>query len=418
MFFSKEQKLAIESKSKKILVIAGAGSGKTKVLTERIKRLIKEEKVPAHNIVAITFTNLAAEEMKERLKSVEGIGDAFIGTIHSFANKIYKTSGVNYKLLVPEVEQKIYHEVLSKRENKEKLSFRKWMSFKDLKQKVEQGKESEFRLRDFLKPSETNFLFNVVKKEVKRIYKRDNIIDFEELLKHALEYFKKIGAKLEHLFVDEVQDIGNLEYEFIKTLNAENYFLVGDDFQSLYAFKGGNVNIFKTLAKDKEFDNYYLTKNFRCSKKIIDLGTKIISQLGTQVIHKEIVPHRSNEGFIKVHSKGDFETLLNLLSKNYKDWFLLTRTNKEAYDLCNVLGMIPHIFIRKADYSLSEIKTLLSMDKVKILTVHSSKGLESKKVILYGNFPIYAPNYIRNVDERKVMYVGITRAEDELHIFN
>ena len=84
---------AVMSRNSNTLVVAGAGSGKTAVLTQRVRHLIIDEGVKPSNIIAITFTNMAAEEMKERLSNVDGIGDAFIGTIHSFANRVMKLSG-------------------------------------------------------------------------------------------------------------------------------------------------------------------------------------------------------------------------------------------------------------------------------------------------------------------------------------
>lgn len=84
-----QQQAIVNSEAKNIVVVAGAGSGKTRVLTERVKHLLETGVMP-HNIVAITFTNLAAEEMRTRLKDLDGIGDAFIGTIHSFANRLMK----------------------------------------------------------------------------------------------------------------------------------------------------------------------------------------------------------------------------------------------------------------------------------------------------------------------------------------
>lgn len=97
------QQEIVTSSAKNIIVSAGAGSGKTRVLTERVKYLL-EEGVTPDSIVCITFTNKAADEMKQRLSNVQGIGDAFIGTIHSFANRIFKNSGTNYELLTKDKE--------------------------------------------------------------------------------------------------------------------------------------------------------------------------------------------------------------------------------------------------------------------------------------------------------------------------
>lgn len=99
----KNQQEIVDSNEPRIIVEAGAGSGKTRVLIERVKRLLKDGVEPS-NMVCITFTNMAAEEMKERLVGVPGIGDCFIGTIHSFANKIFKNSNIEYKLFNEEIQ--------------------------------------------------------------------------------------------------------------------------------------------------------------------------------------------------------------------------------------------------------------------------------------------------------------------------
>ena len=105
---------------------------------------------------------------------------------------------------------------------------------------------------------------------------------------------------------------------------------------------------------------------------------------------------------------------------DFKDWFFLTRTNKEIYDVinvCNDLG-IPYTTFKREGMSLADVNKQMASRKLKILTVHTAKGLEIDNVILYGNFPVIQPLYIRNEDERKVMYVGITRAKNQIIILN
>jgi superfamily I DNA/RNA helicase len=253
--------------------------------------------------------------------------------------------------------------------------------------------------------------------------KRDNIITFDELLEYATEYFKSLGAKVEHLLVDELQDIDTREYDFIKALNSDHYFFVGDDWQAIYGFKGGNVGIFKNLSKNKNYTKYYLTNNYRNCSKIVKMGLSVIMQV-KDVIEKDVnICNESSEGLVTVQSKAKQDKIVELLTNdkdNWCDWFVLTRTNKEAYALGDLLddNDIDYTFIRKSDLTLEELQEAMRDNKVKILTVHSAKGLENKKVILYGSFPLVQPSYFRNSDERKVMYVGVTRASDELHIFN
>ena len=264
-----QQQSVVYSTSNNILVVAGAGSGKTRVLTERIKYLI-ESGVKPSSIIAITFTNLAAEEMRERLKDVQGIGDAFIGTIHSFANKIMGMSGDKYSIYNDDIDSRYHKELIQK--YCKFLTFDKYLQYKDLKFQVETGKLDEKELSDFLTSSERaelrllhrspkeieseikNMGFSDFPESIPTMCIRDNVISFDELLIRADKYFRSNNSKVEHLLVDEFQDVGTLEFQFIAGLNANSNFFVGDDYQSIYAFKGGNVSLFLKLVEDSNFD--------------------------------------------------------------------------------------------------------------------------------------------------------------------
>ena len=206
--------------------------GKTRTLIERVKRLLNDGIEPS-NIVCITFTNMAAEEMKERLIDVQGIGDCFIGTIHSFANKIFKNSNENYKLYTDEIQDQ-FMTVLTNLYAKY-LTMDKYFIYKDTKKKIDLGLLDEGELEVKLTPSELyeiNVFMGEIKNDeyketIKTLCKKHNVITFDELLKKTTEYFKEITGKIEYLFVDEFQDIGKLEKDFFKALNAHNYFYIG-----------------------------------------------------------------------------------------------------------------------------------------------------------------------------------------------
>lgn len=416
----KQQSDVVTSTAQNILLVAGAGSGKTRVLTERVKWLLDNGVQPS-NIVAITFTNMAADEMKARLKGVNVIGDAFIGTIHSFANRIYKNSGETYRIMTEQEEQLIYEEIFNMPKYNG-LTIKRWLQFMDLKKQADAGRIDEQQAWDLLNPSERNVLYTCGA-DFDRIRKRDHIITFDELLDYATTYYETLGASIEHLLVDEFQDIGTLEYKFIKALNAEHYFFVGDDYQAIYGFKGGNDGFFKNICnRDKSFQTYFLNNNYRSCKEVIDMGEKIIAQVPDR-IHKKAVVISQQHGIVEINTKehtGRIVTLLKNDKQNWRDWFILTRTNKEAYQLADLLDDegIDYCFITRSEMTLDELQDAMKKNLVKIMTVHASKGLENKKVILYGRFPIQQPPYMRNPEERKVMYVGVTRAIESLYIFN
>lgn len=434
-----QQSEAVHTRSSLALVVAGAGSGKTRVLTERVKFLLNDG-VQANSIIAITFTNMAAEEMKERLSSISDIGDVFIGTIHSFANKVMKLhSDKKYQIYNDDIDNNFHRELISK--YCKSLTFERYLEFKDIRNLVDIGKLNESALQDALMPSEQAEL-TLIEREpdeieaeekllgkdkveypesIKTLCEKRNVITFDDLLKMATEYFHSINAEIGHVLVDELQDVGNLEFNFIQSLGADNYFLVGDDWQSIYSFKGGNVNIFLKLIEDGMFNVFYLTNNYRNSQQVLEMSQQIISQVSKK-IDKVITPINTHEGSVTVMAKSKLPNVLSIIDtqKDYKDWFILVRTNKELYELAEKCAEyeIPYTTFKREGMSLAELRRRMNLNKVKILTVHVSKGLEVKNVVLYGNFPVTCPNYRKDEEERKVMYVGVTRAIDYLYILN
>lgn len=125
------------------------------------------------------------------------------------------------------------------------------------------------------------------------------------------------------------------------------------------------------------------------------------------------------QGEVIIDSKFKINQYLQNI-KDYKNWFVLVRTNKDLMKLESVmynLG-VPFVSFRKGEMTLDEMRKCMEEDKIKLLTIHTSKGLESPNVLLWGNFPIKQKPYLRNNDEIKVLYVGCTRAIDKLIILN
>ena len=419
----KNQQEIVDSNEPRIIVEAGAGSGKTRVLIERVKRLLKDGVEPS-NMVCITFTNMAAEEMKERLVGVPGIGDCFIGTIHSFANKIFKNSNIEYKLFNEEIQDQ-FMSVLIALYGKF-LTMPVYIKYKEYAKKVDMGLMEEEDIERFIDPNALYeikvFLKNYRDKNYPEnmniLCKRHNVITFDELLERTTKYFKEIDGKVEYLFVDEFQDIGPLEKKFFQALNADNYFYVGDDKQALYAFKGGNVNFFLNLIKSPKWKTYYLKNNYRCGQAILELATRVIVQ-ADDVISYESICKSGKVGNTIVDSKYKIDNYLKSIT-NYKDWFVLVRTNKDLVKLEAKMREfeIPYVSFRKGEMTLDQMRNCMAEDKVKLLTIHTSKGLESPNVLLWGNFPIRQKPYLRNNDELKVLYVGITRGIDQTIVLN
>ena len=308
----------------------------TRVLTERIRVLIQEKNVDPKDIVAITFTNLAAAEMRTRLSQMndDRIKDMFIGTIHSYANSICTLHKIDTKSYI-EREQ------------------------------------------------------------------------YDEILKKAIGLRKDKFPHIKHVLIDECQDLSELEFSFLNKINTENIFYVGDNRQAIYGFRGCSDSHLLSMHKDASFKKYYLIENYRNAPNIISYAEDLL--LTMPQVSPSSVAVKTKLGNIEECSF--YEALEELeYSQNWGTWFILTRTNKELDEIMEILKnkKIPCITFKKKDLSPTQIDTIMKSNQVKVLTIHMSKGLENKNVIIVG-----ARKF--NIEERKIAYVGITRAENNLY---
>lgn len=435
------QQRIVNSMAKNIVVVAGAGSGKTAVLTQRIRQLIEDRDVKPCDITAITFTNMAADEMKERLADIEGVEDMFIGTIHSFANRILKSEGKYYKLLTDEVYGLLIKELIQKYCTH--LSVERFEEYENMIKEYNNGskKITKDNILGYFEDDEMFEYGMLTRKFVpaeERTYpesvytlcKKRDIITFDELIikaKASLEH----SIKIKYLFVDEYQDVGNLEDSFIRSLEAENNFFVGDDWQSIYGFKGANVKIFKEYVKSPEWKCYHLDNNYRNSGAIVSFAENVINDV-TDKIPKQVIVKNRNNGTVQISEMKELPFFLKEIRRNrdYGKWFFLARTRKDVNFLIEECkkNYLPATTFSKGDLSLEEMRAIMKEDTIKVLTVHAAKGLETNNVLLYGNFPAKMKPFNKAVltetkiqqryEERRVMYVGATRAKDNLIILN
>lgn len=328
-----QQRLAVQTDADKVLVASGAGAGKTRVIMERIKFLL-EQGVEARKIYAITFTNAAAAEMKERLD--ENAQDVFIGTIHSLANRILIMNGIDTS---SQIENENFD----------------WL--------------------------------------LEQIYKKQVEVPV-----------------IDHLLVDEFQDICKNEYLFItKDLKAKNWFFCGDSQQAIYSFKGANHEYFMGLTIDPRVKVFKLNSNYRCGEDIIDFGESFLSSI-RDIYRVKNVCMTGRRGYVETCVFTVDRILEELESGTpYGDWFILCRTNAEVDDIMTVLkrNNIPCDSFKKSELELSELNSKMKEDTVKVLTIHSSKGLENKNVMVIG-----ARTY--NDEEKRICYVAATRAKETL----
>lgn len=420
MSLSKIQQEIVDSKAAKIIVDAGSGSGKTRVLTERVKRILQEGVNPK-SVVVITFTNMAADELYTRLADVPKIKDCFIGTIHAYANKLLKKTGYNFEIFSEYYQTQFMTELIPKYANY--CTVDDYMQFVKYERLVTAGKMPKSSIKDkfsswkvydellgLLGRSSTRYF----EQTVVSLCKANNILTFDELIKLATEYFESSNTNLEYLFVDELQDIGYLEYNFLMQLNATNYFVIGDDYQAIFGFKGGDVNIFLSLMNNKDWETYYLTENYRTAKQILMYANTIISK-ADNIIKKKVEFKNTKLGLLEFKAKSLFDKFLAEVNEK-EDWLILTRSNKEMTAVDSILRKLnkEHYCFKQSTVSPKKMKELLSKPCLKVMTIHSSKGLEAENVALYGKLPIKGTG---NSDELKVFYVGITRAKNKCIIF-
>lgn len=420
MELSDIQREIVYSDARNIIVDAGAGSGKTRVLTERVKRIL-ESGVNPKSIVVITFTNDAADELKKRLSNTPGIKKCFVGTIHSYANSILKKTGKQYDIFSEYYQTQFMEYLINKYARY--CSMQDYMDFLQYDKQVARGKLSQSEVVFKFSSSKVyHELMKLLGREYNDSYnetvitlcKANNILFFDDLIKMSTEYFKESNTQLEYLFVDELQDIGYLEYGFLKALNAEHNFFIGDDYQAIYAFKGGDVEIFLSLMNNDNWTSYFLSENYRTAKSILTYANAII-QKANNIIKKEVICKNENAGKLEFVAKSNLDKFLSDLDET-EDWLLLTRSNKELYQIDTVLNKLnkKHYCVKRSSDS-AKFNKVKDEKCIKVMTVHASKGLEAENVALYGKFPVKGTS--NDSDEIKVYYVGITRSKNRCSIF-
>ncbi|MCQ2387244.1 MAG: UvrD-helicase domain-containing protein [Clostridia bacterium] len=286
-----EQKKPVLDTEGAVLVIAGAGSGKTRVLTMRIAYLVKEKGVNPSNIMAITFTNKAANEMKERLIKIIGdIGDMWVSTIHSMCVKILRR---DIDKLGFQTNFTIYDETDKDRVLKriiESLSLDVDKYLKNSKNIISTAKNDCISADDFRNAYKELHGVNEyasIYGEYESQLKKSNCLDFDDLLFKTYELFlnfpdtsKYYSDKFQYIHIDEFQDTNKVQFFIAQKLSEShrNIFVVGDDDQSIYGWRGAKIE--NILSFDEVYTNtkiYKLEQNYRSTKKILDLANCIIA---------------------------------------------------------------------------------------------------------------------------------------------
>jgi superfamily I DNA/RNA helicase len=452
--FNPEQKKAIISDKKNILCIAGAGSGKTSVLTKRIEFLVKFKGIPPEKILAITFTKKARQEMSERLSELGIIPQ--IETFNSFCEQILRKHSsriysrpvriLNYSDKIMAIVSALEHigldiDSATERyfENKKKEDERPNIFMNDCFFILDYFKSKNQELFDFSQDGrhkENARMIYRVCKYLQEYMKIQGLRDFTDQMLDAMEFLKKNQQSIpqfEHILVDEYQDVNSTQIELLDLLNPKNFFAVGDPRQSIYGWRGSDIKyILRFEEKFPDSDIISLKKNYRSSKKIVDLMNSSIRKMRLPDLH----PHHDYETQIKLLNfeaeQDEFNFVINkILSSQIPrdEIFVLARTNRQLSDLSKLMKQksISHVvkteevnkpvFAKKGDVTLA--------------TVHAIKGLEAKMVFVIGcteqNFPCKASDhpviemvkieeYDKEEEEKRLFYVAISRAKEKLFL--
>ncbi len=434
------QKAAVTHKKGPLIVIAGAGSGKTRVLTHRIAYLIKNGLDP-FEILALTFTNKAAREMKERIITILQSNDAknlWMGTFHSVFARLLRAEAdklgfpSNFTIYDTQDSERLISSII-KEMRLEKDIYKP----KQIRNRISSFKNNLITVKAYYndndliesdKMSRRPKMGEIYNEYVERCFK-SSAMDFDDLLlrtNELLNRFPEILAKYQNRFkyilVDEYQDTNHSQYLIVKALSDkfQNICVVGDDAQSIYAFRGANIN--NILNFQKDYDDvklYRLEQNYRSTKNIVNAANSIIEHNQSKIhkvvwtdndngdkINVKCMPSDSEEG--KQIASEIIERKLTL-QKNNVDFAILYRTNAQSRAIEDSLRKknIPYkIYGGISFYQRKEIKDVLAYLR---LIVNPNDEESIKRII---NFPA------RGIGMTTIDKLIIASKENKLSIFN
>lgn len=285
-----KQRDAVTADLSHLRVLAGAGSGKTRVLVYRITWLIEVEKFSPFNILAVTFTNKAAREMQHRIQEMIGLpaNNMWLGTFHSLAHRLLRAhwadAGLpqNFQVLDADDQARLVRRIMKNLA----LDEARWPP-KQAQWYINTQKEEGLRLADLPKPySEFDQVMRRVYQEYEEVCRQSGLVDFAELLLRSYELWKLNPAVREHyqqrfryILVDEFQDTNRLQYAWLKLLTGKNshVMIVGDDDQSIYSWRGACVDNMHQFAKEfPDTKTIRLEQNYRSTGNILTAANKLI----------------------------------------------------------------------------------------------------------------------------------------------
>lgn len=404
---NKEQYEGATTIDGQVLILAGAGSGKTRVLTHRIAHMVDDLDIPPYNILAITFTNKAAKEMKDRVKALIGerAENMWISTFHSTCVRILRREidKLGYKssfTIYDSSDQKTLVKECMKTLNINE----KDITEQEIMGKIGKAKDRMQDVRSFMLENESNFREKKIADAYEMYQKRlkeNNALDFDDLIFKTVELFKKnpevldfYQNKFKYIMVDEYQDTNGAQYELVKLLAAKykNICVVGDDDQCIYQWRGADIENILSFEKDYPSAKVIkLEQNYRSKGNILDAANTVIinnSHRKSKVLRTE----QEGGSKIKVYrayadsDEGDFvgmqiSKIKEAESKNYNDFAILYRTNAQSriFEESFRRKGIPYKIVGGTRfYDRKEIKDMLAYLKV---IINPQDDISIKRII-------------------------------------
>lgn len=387
------QREAVEKTEGPVLILAGAGSGKTRVLTTRIAHLIEDKGVQAANILAITFTNKAANEMRERVEETLGSDtkDMWISTFHSCCVRILRKDinriGYNRSFVIYDSADQV---TLIKDCLKELNLSDKVFEPKVVISTISGAKDKLYSPQKFkamhMHDNRMSKMADIYALYQDRL-KRNSALDFDDLIYKTVELFKEDSevldyyrSRFKYIMVDEYQDTSKAQYELIKLLarQHQNICVVGDDDQSIYGWRGADIR--NILEFEKDYDDVHVVKleqNYRSTQIILDAANTVISN-NIERKRKKLWSDKKDGELIKIQlaenemDEADFVSdmiykICREQNRTYKDFAVLYRANAQARSVEDALNrsQIPYnIYGGTKFYERKEIKDLVAYLRV------------------------------------------------------
>ncbi len=429
-----QQQEAVEYTEGPLLILAGAGSGKTRVLTHRIAYLMEEKGVKPWNIMAITFTNKAAQEMRERVDQIAGFGaeSVWVSTFHSSCVRILRRYidrlGYDNRFTIYDTEDSktVMKEMIRRLDLDPKI-----YKERNLLSKISAAKNEMITPNEYEKQV-TRWEDRRVG-EIYRAYqeqlKKNNALDFDDLLVKTVELFRDCPEALDYyqerfryIMVDEYQDTNTVQFQFVSRLAARyrNLCVVGDDDQSIYKFRGANIG--NILDFEKVFPDAKVIKleqNYRSTQNILDAANEVIrhnkgrkeKRLWTENGTGDKVNFRQfQSGFEEAEFvAGEIGRKVRTGEYHYRDFAVLYRTNAQSrlFEEKFLLANIPYKIVGGVNfYGRKEIKDLLAYMK----TVDNS--LDDLAVQRIINVPK------RGIGAATIGKVEAYAAEQDIHFYD